>query len=194
MAAGMRLRLGLATTPLLLAGCAQQPVFSVPPQRTAQEFRVQDLFRAGAPTQPPGIRLVSGIRPTGIGLDWTWTTDHAALRLALDPQSNARWDLDAKITCAGVVLDKTGPQHLTFVVNGETVGKATLDAARIWNLRFPVDPARLRAAGSGEGVLVEILIDRTLPDAGGPPFGVLLHEIGFTHELSGADQKHGAAQ
>ena len=184
------MRSGLcAAAALVLAGCGQPPDFPVPPQRTAQEFRVEDLFRAGAPTQPPGIRLVSGIRPTGKGLDWTWTTDHAALRIALDPQPGARWDLDAKITCAGVVFEKTGPQQVTFLVNGATVGTATLDAARTWNLRFPVDAALLRTAASKEGALVEMRIDRTLPDAAGPPFGVLLHEIGFTHDLTGPEQK-----
>lgn len=184
----MSLRFGAAAAALVLSGCGQRPVFPVPPQRTAQEFRVQDRFRAGAPAQHPGIKTVSGIRPTGTGLDWTWTTEHAALRIALDLSSSLRWDLDAKITCAGAVLDKTGPQHLTFLVNGKVVGKATLDAARTWNLRFPVQPELLRETSKrekpGDGPLVEILIDPVLPDAAGPPFGVLLHEIGFTHDLT----------
>ena len=89
--------------------------------------------------------IVSGVTDSyDPNLDWRWATEHSVFHFKLDQFDG--WRLVAHVTTARTVLDKTGPQHVTFEVNGQTQGAVTLDSSRGYDLSFPMTAALLAKA------------------------------------------------
>jgi hypothetical protein len=170
--------LGFTAAVLSVTGCGQV-FYPPPPQRSEQPHRVIEILdmTGGRPTETWGT-IVSGVH-TGFdpNADWRWVAERAVFQFKLE--DTAAWSLSARITAAHAVLDKTGPQRVTFAVNGQTVGTVTLDVSRRYDLSFPLAAELLKSAAP---VVVDMNASPCLPQEKGPPFCVLLHKIGFVKE------------
>jgi len=166
---------------LLVLCCAacDRPYYPPPPQRTLGKHTVAMLLdlTGGCPPEAWGA-IVSGIHSTyDPRADWRWAGEQSTFTYQLDDYTG--WNLAAHLTAAQAVLDKTGPQTVTFEVNGRPVGAATLGTSRRYDLTFPVTPDLLRSAVP---VTVRMTAAPCVPADTGPPFCVLLHSIGFARE------------
>jgi hypothetical protein len=159
------------------SGCGELSL-PVPPQRIPLPYELRQILTVGAPVNLNAL-IIRGVEPVQPHLDWSWTGEHPAFRFQLD--SGVTWNLKAKITVADIVLKQVGPQHVRFLVNGTTVGAATLDQPHTFNLAFPVDRQLLNGNGQAD---VELGIGPCLPQPGGKVYCTLLHEIGFTGSLT----------
>ena len=173
----MRRALLIALASLCQLGC-DRVYYPPPPQKTPQKHTVEMLLdmTAGRPAEAWGS-IVSGIHKGGApGADWRWTGDRAVFRFI--PGVASGWSVAAHLTAAQPVLDKTGPQQVSFEVNGEPVGSATLDVSRRYDLTFPVGPDLM---GSGT-VELRMMVTPCVPAQYSPPYCVLLHSIGFERD------------
>jgi hypothetical protein len=173
------LRFLLLAAAVFSAGCGQV-YYPPPPQRGEQPHRIMEILdmTGGRPTETWGS-VVAGVQDSGDpNIDWRWAADRSVFRFRLDEFEG--WRLAASITAARTVLDKTGPQRVTFEVNGKTVGAAALDVSRRYDLSFPVDAELLKGTAP---VIVDMTASPCLTELRGPPFCVLLHKIGFVREL-----------
>jgi hypothetical protein len=163
---------------LCAAGCGQ--VFLPPPeQRVEAPHPVRELLdmTGGRPEESWGS-IVSGIdKAFQPGADWRWATEHSVFRFTLGESEG--WSLAVRLTGARAVLDQTGPQRVAFSVNGHAAGTATVDADRTYRLSFPVDAAVLKSATP---IVVTMDAGPCLSQPYGPPYCVLLHNIGFEQE------------
>ena len=163
---------------LCVAGCSREIVWPPPPQRTAVSHPVFALLdMTGGRPEELWASIVSGVGPGSPSLNWRWTESHAAFRFTLD--SSRAWKLRVRLTAAQAVLDKAGPQRITFDVNGKNAGNAVLDLPRRYDLTFPVDAQTLRLTSPVE---VSFDVDRCLGGGRNGPYCVLLHSIGFVQE------------
>jgi hypothetical protein len=168
----------IAIPALVAAGCGQ--VFLPPPaQRTELPHQVREILdmTGGRPAETWGA-VVSGVHRTfEPGADWRWAAECSVFQFRLD--EFAGWKLAVRLTAAQAVLDKTGPQHVSFTINSQPAGTAILDASRHYELAFPVDAAVLKSATP---IVVTMDAGPCVPDRDGPPFCVLLHSVGFVQE------------
>jgi hypothetical protein len=173
-------RRAVLTASLFLCALGCGPDYYPPPaQRTPRQHAVEAMLdmSAGRPAEEWG-KIVAGLQPPGDpNADWRWAGDHATF--SFDLSGDDRRSLTAHLTVAQTVLDKTGPQKLTFEVNGTTVGSATLGVSRRYDFSFPVDPALFHRS---QPIVVRLLASPCVPAPNGPPYCVLLHSIGFVQE------------
>jgi len=163
---------------LCATGCGQ--VFLPPPeQRVEAPHQVKELLdMTGGRSEEAWGSVVSGIdKAFQPGADWRWASERSVFRFKLDEFTG--WSLSVRLTGARAVLDKTGPQRVTFQVNGHVAGAATVDADRSYQLSFPVDAAVLKSAAP---IVVTMDAGPCLIQPYGPPYCVLLHSIGFQQE------------
>jgi hypothetical protein len=109
--------------------------------------------------------------------DWRWVAGQSVFHFTL--QEFEGWSLSVKLTAAKAVLDKTGPQRVSFTVNGRPAGSVSLDSSRTYDLAFPVAAAVLQSV---QPITVTMDAAPCLNQQYGPPFCVLLHQIGFVQE------------
>jgi hypothetical protein len=174
----MRRYLWIVITAVFATGCAQVYV-PLPPQRSEQPHIVREVLdmTGGRPENTWG-GIDAGISKDFIpGADWRWATEHSAFHFKLSELDG--WSLEARITAVQAVMDKTGPQKVSFQVNGKTVGAAELKVSRNCDFSFPMDPALLQRSAP-----VSVTLDASpcLPQEHGPDFCVLLHTIGFVKQ------------
>ena len=132
---------------------------------------------SGRPAEAWGS-VVSGVHPWGDpNADWRWASEHSVFHFKLD--EFAGWTLHVRVTAAKAVLDKTGPQHVSFEVNGRPAGSLAMNVSRTYDLAFPIDAATLEKANP---VVVTMDAGPCVSQQYGPPFCVLLHTIGFVQE------------
>jgi hypothetical protein len=174
--------LSIAAVVLTVTGCGQV-YYPPPPQIVPQPHPVMEILdmTGGRPSETWGS-VVAGVQDSGDpNLDWRWATAQSLFHFKLDEFEG--WRFIARITAARTVLDKTGPQHVAFKVNGQTVGAVALDASRRYDLSFPVDAALLKSATP---IVVNMDAGPCVPQQYGEPFCVLLHRIGFVKDPGGA--------
>jgi hypothetical protein len=172
----------IAALVLSLTGCS--PVYlPPPPQRSEQPHRLMEILdmTGGRPAETWGS-VVSGMHTSfDPHADWRWAAESVVFHFKVDEP--AGWSLSARITAAQSILDKMGPQRVTFEVNGETVGTLRLDASRHYDLSFPVEAAVLKRSSP---IVVRMDTGPCLAQQYGPPYCVLLHKIGFVSQTDRA--------
>jgi hypothetical protein len=162
----------------LVSGCGSEIGYPVPPQRPAVAHRIAEILDMtdSRPAQLWGS-IVSGVTPAAPGADWRWVNPHPEFHFQLDP--SLKWTLALRITAAKVALDKTGPQHGAFRVNGQLVGSRTFDHDGHYDLAFPLPPETLALANPA---VVTMDFDPCMAQQNAPPLCVLLHTVGFLQE------------
>jgi hypothetical protein len=161
------------------AGCGQVYV-PLPAQRPEQRHAIREVLEMaeGRPENTWG-GVDSGIAPgSATGADWRWATEHSAFHFKLDEFSG--WSFAARITAVKAVLDRVGSQRVTFRVNGSVVGSADLKVSQDYNFSIPLDEALLKGQAP---VAVTMDAGPCLPQQYGPPYCVLLHEVGFVKQV-----------
>jgi hypothetical protein len=163
---------------ICFSGCHKDISYPPPPQRAKVTHRVSAVIGM-AGTRPDQLwgSIVSGVLPAAPDADWRWVSTHPEFRFKID--QSMRWKLAVRITAAKVALDRVGPQHATFRINGRVTGSATLDREGRFDFEFPAEPAAL-ALAYPQSVAMDF--DPCIAQAPNPPLCVLLHSVGFVQE------------
>ncbi len=175
----MRRRLGWVCMAALLAtGCRNMPgPFAPPVQRQPlEDFRpyrmsaIVDMSDEDAQTHFVQD-LTSNATPT-----WRWTGEHPAVRVRMRSAGNLRYTVDFAI--AEVMLLKTGPLTVSFLVDGRVLDRVRYDHDGVQHFEKAVPDGWVTA---GQDVTVGADIDKPwIPPEGGPKRGIILMRIGLT--------------
>lgn len=107
---------------------------------------------------------------------WRWTGQHPAVRVRMRSAENLRYTIDFAI--AEVMLLKTGPLTVSFLVNDQVLDKIRYDHDGVQHFEKPVPAGWVTA---GQDVTVGADIDKPwIPPEGGPELGIILIRIGLT--------------
>lgn len=174
---GRRLRLPAAAL-ICFSGCRNELSYPPPPQREKVTHRVSAVIGM-ATTRPDQLwgSIVSGVLPAAPDADWRWVGTHPEFSFKID--QSMRWRLAVQITATRIALDRVGPQHATFRINGRVAGSASLDHEGRFDFEFPADAASLAQAYPQT---VSMDFDPCIAQAPNPPLCVLLHSVGFLQE------------
>ncbi len=141
----------------------------MPAGEEAPPSRIINMPESGA-----DIYIVADVLRGAPDAAWRWTNQHPRLQLKLDPAEG--WILKAKFITPKVVLDRTGPLTVTFVVNGATVGTETYAADKANEFQVLVPPDVLKRQSP---VVFGMDIDKAYLAEDGVKLCLLLEEIGF---------------
>jgi hypothetical protein len=110
-----------------------------PVQRLAAEHRISANIDL-TDTRPEQVwgSIIGGVMAASPGADWRWVDAHPEFRFRIDP--SLKWKLAIQLTAARAVLDQTGSQQATFLINGEISGSATLYRDGRSQFEFPRNP------------------------------------------------------
>ncbi|MGC4055132.1 MAG: hypothetical protein QM757_40350 [Paludibaculum sp.] len=176
-----RLLAAVSTLFLLLAVCLaigrhRFPNFPVPPQKP-------ELSGSVALTRAPMAMVASDNSPArpladiltgGDSSDYRWTNQRPRVQCWLE--DDGPWVLAVDVIVVGEVMQKTGPQTLTFLVNDVVVGKELLKEPTGYTLAYPVPPSAL---SSRQPAKAGFDIDKVLVASDGTKLGLLVKSIGF---------------
>jgi hypothetical protein len=152
--------------------------FPGPAQRSTPKYRVDAVLdRDRTHSSFPESSVISGVQPDIQRYGWSWTNPLAVFRFPLDRAEG--WNFIARITAIADVLTKSGPQTVTFTINGQIVKTARLDHAETVEIQFPVS-AGLLTEPAKTGVVMAT--QPCLPQGAAPPLCIVLQRIGFTRE------------
>jgi hypothetical protein len=160
-------------------GCGGQIYYPVPAQRTARKHDLEMMLDAtpGRPWEKWGA-ILSGVRTDSApGANWRWAG--AESTYTIQPPDFAGWSLVAHVTAAESVLQKVGPQRISFDVNGKIVGSALLTKSQKYDFRYPLDDNSLRNVGRAT---MRMTVSPCVPAGSGREYCVLLHSIGLMRE------------
>ncbi|QOY89187.1 hypothetical protein [Paludibaculum fermentans] len=119
-------------------------------------------------------KAISDILPGGSDSEYRWTNQKPRVQCWLE--DDGPWMLAVQVLAVGEVMKKTGPQTLTFQVNGVTVGSKLLDEPKIYTLEFPVPRTALV---SRQPAKAGFDVDKVLVSTDGMKLGVLAKSVGF---------------
>jgi hypothetical protein len=152
--------------------------YPVPAQLSTPKYRIDAILdRDRTHSSFPESSVISGVQPDIQHYGWSWTNPRAILQFPLNQAEG--WDFTARITSIADVLAKSGPQTVTFSINGQIVKTARLDRAGTVEIEFPVSAGLLTQPAKTDVVMAT---QPCLAQASGPPLCVLLQRIGFTRE------------
>ena len=171
-------RIVWAATAFLVNAACRDISYPPPPQRAAVPHRVMAVLdmTGGRPEEVWGS-IVSDVASGDPSLDWRWTRAHPRFRFTLD--SSLTWTLNVRLTAVEKALASVGTQHVTFTVNGKTVGTAALERSRLYDLTFPVDKA---VFGIASPAIVGFDVEPCQILEDGMAYCVLIHSVALIQE------------
>lgn len=172
----MRPRL-LAAIALFAAGCQTDPPTYPPPiQRLTATSAGPIAFRHFLAMNDPGAErfFVRDVSPALENNTWRWSGERPTFRFLLQKTAGLKFTMDFAV--AGAILEKTGPQTITFYVNDHLLGRARYATHGEHHFEQAVDPAWLKP---GADTIVAAEIRPVWESPNGVKLGVILLRAGF---------------
>lgn len=172
----MRPRL-LAALGLFAAGCQTDPPAYPPPiQRVTATAAGPVAYRHFLAMNDPGAErfFVRDVSPALENNTWRWSGERPTFRFVLRRAEGLKFTMDFAV--AGAILEKTGPQTISFYVNDRLLGRARYATHGEHHFEKPVDPAWLKP---GEDTIVVAEIRPVWQSPDGVKLGVILLRVGF---------------
>lgn len=172
----MRPRL-LAAIALLAAGCGIDPPAYPPPiQRSAAAAAGPLAYRHFLAMNDPGAErfFVRDVSPALENNTWRWSGERPTFRFVLQKTVGLKFMMDFSV--AGAVLEKTGPQTVSFFINDRLLGRVRYATHGEQHFEKAVDPSWLKP---GENTIVAAEIRPAWESPNGVKLGVILLRAGF---------------
>jgi hypothetical protein len=119
-------------------------------------------------------RVIRDMLSAPPGSQWRWTNQSPRFKMPVDSEA---WDYHVEFTVPDVILKRTGPVTVHFIVNDREVGQGRYSKDSHYEFNSPVDPALLAAA---DPVTFGLDVDPVfVSESDGMKLGVLLESIGF---------------
>jgi len=159
---------------VLLTGCRQETSFPPPAQQVPKPYfaRVTLDVTPGQPL-PAGAAIKSGVEPESPEVNWRFLSSPSAFDFRLEDHPD--WQLEMHLAFVDKIMDTTGPQRLTIVLNGKELAGKTIDHSGEYGLTFPAQPGPIPT--------VELRIEPCLLMPKTPPYCAIIHSIGWKREL-----------
>jgi hypothetical protein len=168
----------LAIMAMFLAGCQVYPDSYPPPiQRSGLASGGPAAYRHFIAMNDPDaaryfVRDVSPALENGV---WRWSGQRPTFRFVLQKTGGLKFTVDFSI--AGVVLETTGPQTVSFFINGKLLERVRYSSHGEQHFEKAVDPSWLKP---GEDTIAAAEIHPVWESPDGVKLGVILLRAGFT--------------
>ncbi len=161
---------------LTLCSCTSIVEFPPPEQQARLNGSTPAMRELLVPMNDKADRdIVSDIIVNDPGMIWRWTRSHPRVRVWPDVADG--WQIHARLTIAGTVIEKTRRQAVTLRVNDRSLDSRTFEKEGTVEFDSPVPAGVIR---TGAPTIMGLDIDPVMTKSEGrEEFGVLLHEIGL---------------
>jgi hypothetical protein len=167
----------LAALALIATGCGTDPPAYPPPiQRSAANTARPLAYRHFLAMNDPGAErfFVRDVSPALENNAWRWSGERPTFRFVLQKTEGLRFVMDFSVV--GAILEKTGPQAISFFINDRLLGRARYASHGEQHFEKAVDPSWVKP---GEETIVAAEIRPVWESPNGVKLGVILLRVGF---------------